>query len=112
MNPHKGESILKVGDREYKIKFTTNCMCLMEDELGIPIIQIYKNMGMRECRVLVWGGLKHYQPDTTLERAGEILDQVGNEECMGKVAEAFINAFPEASAKKNKEAKVGTGASS
>ncbi len=108
MNPHKGEIDFQVGNRSYKIIFTTNAICQMETELGMSMMKIGSKMAtgdvaLNDLRVMLWAGLSEFHPEITIKNAGEIIDYLGFQESGNLISQASQAAFGEA--KKNSNAK-------
>lgn len=93
-NKHRGEVELKAGDKTYVLRYTTNALVRLEDELGKPATVLGDSF--REARALFWAGLLHAHPEITVEQAGEIMDEVGLTEAVQKAGEALRLAFPNA----------------
>ncbi|HEY8342927.1 MAG TPA: hypothetical protein VIK75_08050 [Calditerricola sp.] len=91
-NKHRGEVELKAGDKTYVLRYTTNSLVRLEDELGKPAMELGESF--HEARALFWAGLLHAHPDLTMEQAGEIMDEVGFTEAVLKATEALKLAFP------------------
>ena len=98
--PETEEKIsVKVGNRERVLKFTTNSLCLLEDDLGMATLDIVdmfrsKSLGFKILRSMVWAACLSNEPSFTKDQAGEIIDAVGFTECVAKVSKAFMVGFP------------------
>jgi len=95
MNKHRGEINLNVGDRIYTLKFTTNSIVLLEEALGKSVNKIGDDVGVKELRAMIWAGLQHNHPEITLDKVGEIIDEIGTEYGFDRINEAISFAFPE-----------------
>lgn len=104
-NLHKGEVELKAGDSTYILRYSIDAICSLEDDLnmGFPVIAADmsdpRKMRISSIRKVFLAGLREHQPDMTLKRAGDLIVEAGGAaEVLGKIAEAFGAAFPEAEA--------------
>lgn len=68
--------ILKIGEKEYVIKFTINSLVEMEQYLGKPFTSMFSEDGVSllSIRTLTYFGLKQMEKDITHEKAGEIIN--------------------------------------
>lgn len=101
---NKSKGIVKVNG-DYALRYTTNALVEMEEELGMSIQQIISmfdngRLGFKAIRVLVWAGLIHQFDngdgtyDFTLREAGDLIDEIGLEEMIDKVGDALAAQFP------------------
>ncbi|MFO7274412.1 MAG: hypothetical protein DIU55_006040 [Bacillota bacterium] len=90
-NRHRGEVELKAGSQTFILRFTTNALVKLEDEVGKPVQEL--GTSMREARALVWAALLHAFPNLTLEQAGDIMDVAGWNNAVQKASEALSLAF-------------------
>ncbi len=101
-NRERGQVTLKATDKDYRLSFSINAMCELEDHFGEPITMIADRMkdaakvNAKTFRVLLWAALLDNQPDITLGEAGAIRAPGGVNEIIGKIGEAFQAAFPPA----------------
>lgn len=99
MNKFKGEVALPAGDKTYMVRFTANALCEMEEALGMGINQIatqladVANMRIKTVRAMLWAGLRDAHRETTLQAAGEILDEASLTTAMETISKAFALAF-------------------
>lgn len=106
-NPHRGEVALPVGDREYKLSFSINAICELEDALNMPVAKIADglndagNVRMSMVRTVVWAALRDHHDDVTIKDAGQIATDAGIPAVMEAIGQAFTLAFPEAQGKAN-----------
>jgi len=108
-NPHKGEIELKAGDNTFILRYSIDAICSLEDEMdkGFPAIAAEmgdpKTMRVSSVRKVLLAGLREHHPDMTLKHAGELMLAAGGAVVvLGKVAEAFAAAFPDAEAEGKK----------
>jgi len=100
-NPHRGEIAVDIGGAPYRLRFSTNAICELEDHLGEPINTIAarlaraETVGLRLARALFWGALRDHHADVTLTQAGELMDDLGAGAAMAHIGAAFRAAFPE-----------------
>lgn len=101
-NPHKGEVTLQAGGETYRLRFTTNAMCELEDATGKTISEIVADLsdektppGLRTMRVLLWAALIEHQEGTTVKDAGKICDEVGMASIGALIGKAIQQAFPD-----------------
>lgn len=103
-NPHRGEVALVAGGTSYKISFSINAMCVLEDHFDRSVVEIMGelesardnpgSLRIKTVRAIVWAALQDHHPDTTLEQTGDIVSQAGVPVVMAKIAEAITLAFP------------------
>jgi hypothetical protein len=107
-NKHRGEVALEADGKTFKIAFSINAMCELEDLLNRSIVEVMTELeGAREnfarlriktVRAIVWASLRDHHPESTMEDAGDIVTAAGVPAVMAKIAEAIILAFPPQSA--------------
>lgn len=68
------ESRAEIGGRMWRIVYTVNSMCQMEEIAGGAITDVFRGE-YRAARLLFWGAVTELQPETTLEQAGEAIDR-------------------------------------
>lgn len=104
-NPNRGEVALKVGDLEYKLSFSVNAICELENAMDKPMSEIVASMNeamrMSTLRTVVWAGLQDHHEGTTLKEAGKIASDAGIAAISDAIGEAFALAFPEADGNAN-----------
>lgn len=94
-NDIRGEVELHLGDKSYRLKFSTNAICSVEDKLGKSIIAVMGEIDwITTRRVLLWAALQHHQPGIELKDAGEIMDAAGPLNTVEALNAAFGAAFP------------------
>jgi hypothetical protein len=100
-NAVKGEVEVPLEDgRKLKLVFDANAWCEIEDALGRNTQDIIADLqakppraGVKVQRAIMWGGLRRYHPELSLEDAGDILIEAS--EALHK---AIGSAMPEADA--------------
>lgn len=96
-NAQKGEYTFTGPDgNDYTLLYNINAMCLIEDELGVPMSDLEDKLqrpSAKDLRAVLWAGLKHKHPDLKLEDAGAIASGV---DILENITAAFSRAFPDA----------------
>ncbi|MDQ0269013.1 hypothetical protein [Cytobacillus purgationiresistens] len=70
-------SVLKTNRDTYFLRFTINAHCEAEEMLGYPITQLSeKSAGISTLRTLLFVGLKNSGNPVSLDKAGEIMEEV------------------------------------
>lgn len=99
-NPHRGDTDIQAGDRSYTLCFSSNAVCEMEEHFDRPIAEIgtMLDAGARfsDLRAVFWHGLRRHHPDLSLEDAGDVMDEVGQDKVGEAIGTAFQRAFPQA----------------
>lgn len=107
-NPHRGEVAISVGDREYKLSFSVNAICELEDALDMPVSKIADSLNdaagvrMSMVRTVVWAALRDHHEEVTVKEAGQIATDAGIPAVMEAIGRAFTLAFPDGSEAKGK----------
>ncbi len=94
MNPKRGEAKFKVGAKEYKIRFSLNVLCSLEEELGRPLTDLVlewsqEKVSLSDVRKMIRAALTPNHPEITLEGAGDLMEEAGLE----TVLEALTTAL-------------------
>lgn len=102
-NAQKGEVTLQAGGETYRLAYTTNAMCELEDAAGEPLGRIVDKLsdkenppGLSTLRLLLWAALIEHQEDMTVKGAGRICDEIGMDVVGGVISQTLAAAFPEA----------------
>lgn len=101
MNKHRGEFLLKLGKDEYKVCYSINALCSLEEITKKTVIEIGEilshpeKLSLNFARAFLWAGLQKYHPMTTIEGAGDLLEEHGMEMVVTKLVEGFATAFPQ-----------------
>jgi len=67
---------LKVGEKEYRLKYTTNIMCQLEKMTGCGINKMSDAVGdFSTTRYLLWAGLQKFNHEITVESTGNLIDE-------------------------------------
>lgn len=93
-NPNRGEVEFTAGDTVYKLAFTINSVCELEQHLGQSLAEIVGGMGrLNVIRAVLWAGLlKHHKMG--IEEAGDVMDAAGVPATVEAVNKAVSLAFP------------------
>lgn len=93
-NPHRGEVAFDAAGRRHTIRFDTNAICSLEDELGMGFGEIAAHAArvhVSTIRAALRAGLGG---DGTIDEAGAIIDEIGLRQAVTLLTEAFIRAYP------------------
>lgn len=66
------ESYIEIGGRRYRLKYTVNAMCAVEELSGGSLDRLME-MQFCACRLLLWGAMIAYQPELTISAVGELI---------------------------------------
>jgi hypothetical protein len=99
-NPHKGELSFEVDGKSYKLSFSANALCELEDALGKSLDEIISAMQsgkvrLAELRVMFWQALRDEDPERDLDFAKALLRKMPPPELGRLVGEAFVRALPD-----------------
>ena len=100
-NAKRGEVALSAEGGEVILRFTTDALCALEDEMNMGVAEIGRQLasgdGLRisSARQFVRVAMLDHQPDATLKSAGELMDSVGIVNALNAAASAFQKAFPQ-----------------
>lgn len=113
-NPHKGEVGFDAGGTAYKLSFSANALCELEDQLDKGINEISEALGdakklrLKTLRAVFWAGLLDHHEGISIKAAGEIVTMLGVGPAVALIGKAFERAFPEAEAEKADPPKPGS----
>lgn len=104
-NPHKGEVEFEAVGKTYKLRYSTNAICELEDKLDRSFTSIARDIvdaakqpekvRFGTLRAIFWAGLQDCHPDLSVKDAGDLMVEVGGvAEAMQLISEAFVLAFP------------------
>jgi hypothetical protein len=102
-NREKGEAAVEIGGVSYTLSINTNALCEIETlfSLGgkdVSFQDVLKRAAAGQivaARGVLWGMLRQQHPDITLKKAGELLDQLGQEELGRQLASLASHATPD-----------------
>lgn len=111
-NPHRGQVSLVAGDATYKLCFSANALCELEDLTGETVGAITEKLNgagasMTLIRALVWAALQDHHPEVDIKAAGNIITLAGMAACMEAIGKAFELAFPAVEDDRPTKAKAG-----
>lgn len=116
-NKYRGEALLKTEDQEFTLVFDCNAMCALEGLMSLSFVEFARKtangtLGFTGARALVWAGMLTKHKSTTLEKCGEIINEVGIKAAVEICWSALKHVFPAEPEPGNAEAAPGTGTSS
>lgn len=99
-NSSRGSVALQAADKAYKVSFSVNALCELEDAFGVSVQQIGaifdKDASMKDVRKLARCALSDHHPEITEKDAGLVVTEAGLPVFMDAVQKAFQITFPEA----------------
>lgn len=78
-------------DRERSLRYDLNALCLLDEHGGLDELRLSSPSGMR---LMLYAGLRHEDPDLTLERVGAMVDMGRLEEIADAVGRALDRDMP------------------
>jgi hypothetical protein len=104
-NSARGSVALQAGENEYKISFSVNALCELEEAFDVNVQQIgaifEQDASVRDVRKLARCALSDHHPDLSEKDAGRVVSEAGIPAFMAAVQKAFQLAFPEAKGGEN-----------
>lgn len=100
-NHLKGEVEIVAGGEKFIFRLGVNEMIEAQDALGLAdqdaqfFSILSRSKSLKHVRALLWVGLKGSKPDLTIERAGELVAEIGFAKLPGIIQEAMRWAMPE-----------------
>ena len=67
------EKHVEIAGKAYRLCYCMNALCRLEEKAGGTLEQMMSRQ-FSAVRLLLWAALLRYQPETTIEGAGEIID--------------------------------------
>jgi hypothetical protein len=100
-NSARGERTVEIDGAEFRLRFSINAICELEDQADQPIEEIGTRLssgraGVRDIRLLWWAALRDAHGTVDLKGAGELIDRVGLEKAIATIGEVLADAFPAA----------------
>lgn len=101
-NKERGEVSVEIDGKAYKLVYSTNALCELEDVLNRNVnsitaeVQDQSKVRLKTLRAMFWAGLTEHHPEVDIKTAGDLMTVGGASAIMTKVGEAFRLAFPEA----------------
>lgn len=68
------EKRMEIGGRSFRLRYTLNALCAMEDSAGGSLDHILAQQ-FTAVRLLLWGGLIELQPEMSLNMTGELISR-------------------------------------
>lgn len=93
-NPHRGEVQFEAGGKSYTLRLTTNTICALEAELGVPFGDITRRLdgfSFLTLRAAMRGALG---ANTSAAEASAVIDELGYAEAVNQFMEAYRLAYP------------------
>ena len=91
---------VKIGNKDYVIEFGLRAAYLIEDETKLTTTQIFEKFSENELNLRLFGtlfyaGLKSRDRGVTIDRALNIIDQIGDDfaEIYSAVVKEYIESF-------------------
>ena len=63
---------VRVAGREYRLRYTVNSLCALEDRAGMSIDRLMDRQ-FSATRLLLWAGLAEEQPELTVRDVGALI---------------------------------------
>ena len=102
-----------VLDRPRTLLFDFNALALFEEATGLSVLAGGMTVGsVRELRAFLWAGLRHEDPDLTLEDVGRMVHSGNMAALMAQITAALSLAMPKASEPEDEPVGEATGAKS
>lgn len=83
------------------MRYSINAHCEAEEMLGFPITQLEGQTGFSVFRLLLYIGLKYGGNQVTLEKAGDIMEEIINDRGMDYLSEEVGKAIEKSIMKEN-----------
>lgn len=102
MNPHKGDVLLSVGDKQFTLRYSHLALVKLENIMNKSVPDVLQELqatggGVRIGTVvaLLWAGLQKHHPRLSYEDAADLLDDIegGAPGAMVVIGIAFEKAF-------------------
>lgn len=93
-------AILFDADKARNLRYTTNALVELQEELGAAMFDEFAPKGLKEIRTFIYYGLKHEDPSLTLDKVGDIMDDFIDKYGMDELAAKFNEALELAQGKK------------
>jgi hypothetical protein len=93
-NQERGEVELRIGEKTYTLKFTRNAMAEVEAVFGgRPFNLLMGDGSISVIRALLWGGLRKHHAGIDLLQAGDLMEQVDEDDLGAAIGKAISLAF-------------------
>lgn len=80
-------------DKVRNLRYGINALCQMEDMLGKPITSLQESTGIKEFRIMLYCGLVWEDKELTLEKVGDLMDEVIAEKGIDYINEKVSEAL-------------------
>lgn len=91
-------AVMIEADKARNLRFGTNALCQMEEMTGKSVNQLNESAGMKELRIMMYCGLRWEDKELTIEKTGEIMDEImskhGIDYLSEKIGKAMELAIP------------------
>ena len=100
-NNWKGEIVIEAGEEELLFRLGVNELIEVQGDLGLAdkdeeFAAALKSLaGFKRHRDMIFRGLQRSQPGITIERAGDVMTEIGMERVKEAIERALNLAFPE-----------------
>ncbi len=100
-NKVRGQIAAKFQGKKINLILSTNSICELEDEAGLPVDQFLEKFmppqkpRMKDLRLMFWALMLDERPDATISDAGKLIDELrGDHDAI--MTQAILAAFPDA----------------
>lgn len=95
-NPHKGEVSFEASGKTWSLRYSTNALCELEDDLdrgiGDVIESLQTSPRLNMLRAVLRAGLSGHKVNQ--QQAGDLIDELGFDRTRELIGTAFARAFP------------------
>ena len=74
MKDCEGARAVTIAGREWKLRYTVNSLCALEDRAGMSIDRLMDRQ-FSATRLLLWAGLAEEQPELTVRDVGALIGE-------------------------------------
>lgn len=74
MNEENRARVVELAGRTYKMRYTVNSLCALEDRAGMSIDRLMVRQ-FSATRLLLWAGLVEEQPELSVHDAGALIGE-------------------------------------
>lgn len=103
MNPHKGEVEFDAVGQRWRLVYSFNALCALEEQTGRGFAELSKSLAdpakvrLADIRAVLWAGLIDNHPSVTIKQVGDIIGEIKATKAFELFNRALVLAFPEAS---------------
>lgn len=82
-------------DKARNLRFNMKALALIEKKLNTKVSKLNEeNIGINEIAVILWAGLQHEDPQLTVDKVMDLVDEYSSiEEASEKIGEGFNTFF-------------------